>query len=362
MQFLTLATSTGRTKALPLRHIVKIGFLMPFTVRLNHHTGSFIVMEGENILDAALRQGYFIPYSCHEGLCGTCEGQIIEGKVDYYNRDDLVLDEEELAAGKTLFCSATPRSDLLIEVPGIIRPTAQTATEFTYSLLSLQALNDQVYQATLAPMETTLDYLAGQYIEICLPMDEPKPFSIANAPLGDGHIQLHIRFSNDNDYAVKLIQHLKEQKTLTFRGAFGHCLHHPEPELATVMIAGGTGFAPLKAIIEQSLSVPLAKPLTLYWTAKTRADLYLHELAEQWDRYIPNFRYVPVLTGSSIPSDWSGKRGSVYAVIHLDQPQGLDQHHVYISGPPSLTFDAFEKLAPLGVKHYHLYSDAIDYV
>lgn len=335
---------------------------MPFTVRLNHHTGSFIVIEGETILDAALRQGFFIPYSCHEGLCGTCEAQIIEGKVDYYHRDDLVLDEDELAEGKTLCCSATPRSDLLMEVPGIIRPTESTATEYTYALRSLQALNEQVYQATLAPLETTLEYLAGQYIEICLPDEEAKPFSIANAPLGDGYLQLHIRLGTDNAYALKLIQHLQEQQTLTFRGAFGHCLYHPEPSLATVMIAGGTGFAPLKAIIEQSLSVPLTQPLTLYWTAKTRADLYLHDLALQWDRYIPHFRYVPILTGPTPPSDWQGKTGSVYNVIHQDQPQGLAEHHVYISGPPSLTFDAFEKLASLGLKHYHLYSDAIDYV
>ena len=334
---------------------------MPFTVRLNHHTGSFIVMEGENILDAALRQGYFIPYSCHEGLCGTCEGTIIEGQVDYYNRDDLILDAEELAAGKTLFCSATPRSDLLVEIPGVILPSETNLPEFTYRLLSLTALNEQVYQATLAPDETTLDYLAGQYLEILLPDEEAKPFSIANAPLGDGQIQLHLRFSPDNAYSVKLIDYLRAEQSLTFRGAQGHCLYHPEPALATIMIAGGTGFAPFKAIIEQALSAPLAQPFTLYWTAKTRSDLYLHELALQWDRYIPHFRYIPVLTGAVIPADWTGKTGSVYEAIHQEEQQGLSQHHVYISGPPSLTFDAFEKLAALGLKHYHLYSDAIDY-
>lgn len=333
---------------------------MPFTVRLNHHLGSFIVMEGETILDAALRQGYFIPYSCHEGLCGTCEAQIIEGHVRYYNPDDLVLEADELAQGKTLCCSATPQSDLLLDIAGVTKPTVSVA-QFEYVLSELHTLNGQLYQATLSPTETRLEYLAGQYIEVLLPDEEAKAFSIANAPLGEGEIQLHIQCTADNLYAAKLIDHLQRERSLRFRGAQGHCLYHPEPALPAVMIAGGTGFAPLKAIIEQAVQNGLAQPLTLYWTAKTRADLYLHELAQQWDRYIPQFRYVPVLTGKQIPIDWQGATGSVYDLIQKEQ-HSLQNHHVYISGPPSLTLDAFDKLAPLGLQHHYLYSDAIDFL
>ena len=179
--------------------------------------------------------------------------------------------------------------------------------------------------------------------------------------MGDGHIQLHIRYQKDNAYAVKLIQHLRKQQSLDFYGAKGHCLYHPIPSMPTIMIAGGTGFAPLKAIIEQALSVPLTQPLTLYWTAKRFDDLYLHELALQWDRYVPHFRYVPVLTGNNIPATWMGSTGSVYRVIQQQQIT-LKNHHVYISGPFSLTQDAFTHLNPLGLAHYYLYSDAIDYL
>lgn len=334
---------------------------MPFTVRLNHHIGSFIVMEGETILDAALRQNYFIPYSCHEGLCGTCEGQIIEGRVEHYHANDIVLDADELACGKALLCSATPRSDILLEVDGITLPERDTGlTEFDYQLQSLTPLNSQLFQATLSPQETRLDYLAGQYIEVLLPDQEAKPFSIANAPLGEGEIQLHIRYQADNPYSCQLIDYLKREQRLRFRGAKGHCLYHPEPNLPTVLIAGGTGFAPLKAIIEQAVNDGLQQPWTLYWTAKTEADLYLHELATQWDRYIPNFRYVPILTGKSIPDSWTGATGSVYPNIRQQQ-HTLKDHHVYISGPPSLTYDAFEQLAALELQHYYLYSDVIDY-
>lgn len=334
---------------------------MPYTVRLNHHIGSFIVMESETILDAALRQNYFIPYSCHEGLCGTCEGQLIEGRVEHYHADDLALDEQELASGKVLLCSATPRSDLLLEVDGVTLPAADTSlAEFEYSLHSLTPLNTQLFQATLRPQETQLAYFAGQYIEVLVPGEDAKPFSIANAPLGEGEIQLHIRYQADNAYSCQLIDTLRREQRLRFRGARGHCLYHPQPEMPTVLIAGGTGFAPLKAIIEQAVNDGLTKAWTLYWTAKTLDDLYLHDLATQWDRYIPHFRYVPVLTGASIPADWSGATGSVYQHIRQQQ-HTLKDHHVYISGPPSLTYDAFEQLAALELQHYYLYSDVIDY-
>ncbi len=334
---------------------------MPFTVRLKDRIGSFIVIEGETILDAALRQDYFIPYSCHEGICGTCEGTVLEGIVTYYHADSLTLEPDELASGQALFCSATPRSDLIIDAPGIRLPANDNLSQFQYQLLNLQALNDQVFEATLMPTEITMAYLAGQYLEVLLPDEEPRPFSIANAPLGDGQIQLHLRYQSDNPYAVKLIDHLRTHQRLDFRGAKGHCLYHPVPSMPTIMIAGGTGFAPLKAIIEQALSEPLSQPLTLYWTAKNFDDLYLHELALQWDRYVPHFRYVPVLTGHTIPTSWTGKTGSVYKVIQQEQIN-LRDHHAYISGPPSLTLDAFEHLADLGLQHYYLYSDAIDYL
>lgn len=334
---------------------------MPFTVRLKNNAGSFIVMEGENILDAALRQNFFIPYSCHEGICASCEGQIIEGHVAYANQENLAIGPEEISEGIALYCSAIPQSDLLIDDAGIQLPQTISLAEYDYQVQSLTALNEQVFQAILKPTELAIEYFAGQYIEVCLPGDdEPKPFSIANAPLGEGEIQLHIRRQEDNPYSSQLIEYLQKQNILKIRGPKGHCLFHPEPAMPAILIAGGTGFAPIKAIIEEAMAHGLQQPMTLYWSGRQIEDLYLHQLALDWDRYVANFRYVPVITGDKIPSGWTGKTGSVYNAVLKDFPT-LAHHHLYIGGPPMLTFDALDAFAHAELAHYYMYSDAFDH-
>ena len=332
---------------------------MPFTIRVAHHNTSFIAHEDETILEAALRQNFDIPHSCCEGICGSCEGQVIDGFVKYDATEHLIIDDHERAAGKALFCSAKACSDLLINVHGVALPHSHTTTLARYELLELNLLSQNVYQAYFQAMDKPLHYLAGQYVEIHWPHQEPKPFSIANSPHKNGLLELHIRCQPDNEYAQQLIHWLQQEKIITVKGPYGRCFYHPEPRMPMIALAVGTGFAPIKAILEQALVSKIEHEITLFWAGKLAHDLYQISLPKAWENQFPHFRFVPILLSAKQHENWPGVYGNVLDVV-LDYYPRLDQHHIYFGGPMQLTMDALEKFSLHGAQTCYMYSDVFD--
>ena len=331
---------------------------MPFTVRFNDQNPAFIVEDQETVLDAALRQNYDFPHSCCEGICGTCSGQIIEGHVWYSTPEHLDLNEEEQKKGIALFCSAFPQSDLLISVPGLIPPPSKPPVLLPYETIELNLLSKDIYQVILRPSEQGFDYLPGQYIEIHLPNQEAKAFSIAKAPSNNQTLELHIRGQENNFYAQNLIQCLKTDQKINLSGPFGHCFYHNTPKQNSIMIAVGTGFAPLKAILETALPVS-SEPISLFWGGKSLDDFYQLELLKKWKSDYPLFSFYCVLNQTKVPDGWHGEQGDLLNCVIKNHPS-LKNHHIYISGAPELTYEALSVFEKHDAEIAYIYSDAFD--
>lgn len=334
---------------------------MHYTVHIKPSGYNINVKAGESVLTAALRQGYHFPYDCENGVCGTCKGKLLEGQVEY--TEDILpgLSEEEREAGFALFCSARPLSDLTIHVEGVVGPWQLPLKKLNYKVQSLEQLNATIYRAILLPPpEDHIAYHAGQYVEILHRDTSPHPFSIANAPLEENkQMEFHIRYQPDNPYTAELLNIIQTTGELRLKGPFGNCILRREPDYPMILVAGGTGFAPAKALIEQALKEKRQQPIFLYWGVRTTADLYLNDLVTTWVNQHPNFHYIPVLSGKNGSEKWQGRCGLVHEAVLQDHAD-LSQYHVYASGPTEMVYAVLHAFKRHGLNRALIYSDALD--
>jgi len=305
---------------------------MPHKVTIKPSNHEFTVNDGESVLDAALREGFVIAYGCRNGACGTCKGKLLDGRVDYGKYQEHALPDAEKNAGMALFCQARPLTDIAIEVREIggVRDIPIKKLPTRVHKMERVAPDVMVLRLKL-PANERLQFLAGQYVDLILTKDVRRSFSMANAPHDDAFLQLHLR-----NYGGPFSQHafgkMKEKDILRFEGPFGVFFLREESEKPVILLASGTGFAPIKAMIEHALHAGGGRPMTLYWGGRVRADLYMNELAENWRRE-NGIRYVPVLS-EALPSDnWTGRGGFVHRAVMEDFPD-LSGHQVYACGAP----------------------------
>lgn len=232
----------------------------------------------------------------------------------------------------------------------------KTVTPLLCNILSIHPLTDTIIQLSVEPVnQQRLQYQAGQYIKLLIPQQPAMPFSIANAPLGSRQLELHIRHTETNHYSQLLLTTIKHTGHLHITGPFGQCIwskaqaNHP-----IIFLAGGTGFAPIKAMIEQALSEGCTTPMHLYWVAKTRSDLYLDELPLAWSYHVPHFHYTPIL--SEPDTAWAGKIGRIYEIVKEDY-EDLLNFQVFAAGPYDMIRAAWQALALCGLKKERFRSD-----
>jgi CDP-4-dehydro-6-deoxyglucose reductase len=306
---------------------------MPHQITIKSSGHTFTVNDGETVLAGALREGLIIAYSCRSGTCGTCKGKLLEGRIDYGTYQEQAMTAAEKEAGMALFCQAKPHTDLLIEC----REIGSAAKGIQIKLLPARVVKMERVAADVMllelklPANEKLPFLAGQYIDLLLRQGIRRSFSMANAPHDDALLQLHLR-----DYGGPFSRHvfdkMKEKDILRFEGPFGTFFLREDSNKPIILVASGTGFAPIKAIIEHALHKGMKRPMTLYWGCRVRADLYLHELAEGWQRE-GKLRYVPVLSDAPASDNWNGRTGLVHRAVMEDFPD-LSGHQVYACGAP----------------------------
>jgi CDP-4-dehydro-6-deoxyglucose reductase len=306
---------------------------MPHTVTIQSSGHTFTVNDGETVLAAALREGIVIAYGCRHGVCGTCKGRLLEGTVDYGIYQAHAMSEAEKRAGMALFCQAKPLADLTIQCREIGSAVKGIQIKMLPArVVKLQRAAPDVMLLDLKlPAQERLQFLPGQYIDLLLRGGIRRSFSMANAPRDDGFLQLHLR-----DYGGPFSQHvfgvMKEKDIIRFEGPFGTFFLREDSARPIILVASGTGFAPIKAIVEHALDKGVARPMTLYWGCRVRSDLYMHELAETWHRE-GKLRYVPVLSEAPASDNWSGRTGFVHHAVMEDFPD-LSGHQVYACGAP----------------------------
>lgn len=336
---------------------------MYYNVHIKPSGHNLAVADNETVLASALRQGYQFPHECVEGVCGTCKGQLLEGEVAYDHSMLPALTDDERNAGYALFCSAKPRSDLVIHVEDVIGPEQFPIKQLVYAVKVSENLSPKMHRIILQPPANDhFDYRAGQYLEILHRDKSAKPFSITNAPLGDDkHIELHIRHLPGHAETQELLDEIQSTGKLLLRAPLGNCILRHEPPHPIILLAGGTGFAPFKALIEQALAEGLQRPLYLYWGARTFEDLYLHDLVSRWANYVPEFHYIPVLSESLASDHWLGRTGLVHDAVLTDH-SNLAQFHVYASGPIEMVYAALHTFQQHGLQRHLMYSDIFEYM
>ena len=295
---------------------------------------SFHVDDGESVLEAALREGFILPYGCRNGACGSCKGKVITGTVDHGNSQLTALPASDRASGMALFCQARPCSDLIIECREIGAAKDIPVKILPCRVQTVELIAADVMRIRLRlPAAERLQFLAGQYIDILLKDGTRRSLSMANPPHDDGLLELHLR-NYGGSFSEHVFTRMKEKDILRFEGPLGTFFLHEDSDKPIVLVAGGTGFAPIKAIIEHAIHNKIGRPMTLYRGARRAADLYLNELPEQWQRD-HGINYIPVLS-DALPEDrWTGRCGLVHHAVMKDLPD-LSGYDVYACGAPAM--------------------------
>ena len=318
----------------------------------------FTANEGETILDAALRNGYAISYGCRDGACSTCKGRVLEGEVDYGSYEETALTEADKRLGMALFCQARPRGDIVIECREVEAVKDIRIKTLPCRVQKMQrAAADIMILHLILPASERLQFLAGQYISVLLKDGTRRDLSMANAPHDDEFVQLHLR-NYGGPFSVHVFTRMKERDILRIEGPFGTFFLREDSNKPIILLASGTGFAPVKAIIEHALHIRNPRPMVMYWGARVRADLYMNELPERWASEHSNFKYVPVLS-EPLPEDrWNGRTGLVHEAAMRDIPD-MSGHQVYACGAPVMVEAAHRDFtSQCGLPEEEFFSDA----
>ncbi len=335
---------------------------MPYHVVLRPSGHEFQVAENESVLDVALREkGAVLPYGCRNGTCGSCMGKILAGEIVYPADRPPGLSEREQAEGKALLCQARPQSDLVIEAREI-----KTGGDIAVKILPCRVerrelLAPDVMRLYLRlPSVERLQFLAGQYVDILLADGRRRSFSLANPPHADDLLELHVRRVPGGFFTDYVFDKMKEKALLRFQGPLGTFFLREDSPRPIILIGGGTGFAPLKGILEHAFHIGLGRPLHLYWGARAKVDIYLDGLPRRWEAEHPNFRYTPVLSEPRPEDGWGGRTGWVHEAVAADYPD-LSGHEVYMSGPPPMIRAAKPAFAARGLPEERLYYDSFEF-
>ncbi len=334
---------------------------MSYKITLQASGHTFDVNKDEFILDAALRQGINFPYGCRSGSCGTCLGNLISGELEYPEGLPITLMEHEHQAGKAIFCTSIAKSDLVIDVKEITSVVDAEIKMLPARVASLQKLSDDVIEMKLdLPANEQFAFRAGQYIEFILRDKSRRAFSLANAPSNNEFLELHLKLVAGGKFTEHVFHEMKEKALVRIEGPFGSFSIRETANLPILLIAGGTGFAPLKAMLEQLIKENDSRPVTLYWGAKNIADLYHHKLVLSWLKQHPSLRYTPVLSGTGNNPSWHGRKGFVHNAV-ISDIKNLADFDVYMAGPPAMVNATKKALLEKGLPEDQLLFDSFEF-
>jgi len=309
---------------------------------------------GETILEAGLRAEIPLAYDCRSGGCGVCVCTVLNGKFEHGPYQPAVLTEAMRAKGMALMCCAVPLEDLELEVDDL---APLERNEFVGTVVEMQRLAPEVMRVMVqAPPGQPDDFLAGQYLNVVLEDGEKRAFSFANPPHEKGLIELHVRLIPGGRFTTHVFEGMKVGDPIRLEGPIGRFTLR-ESERPILFLAGATGFAPVKSIIEDAFHRGITRPMRLYWGVRKPSDLYLKELAERWEREHENFSFVPVISHGDADDGWTGRRGLVHEAILADFPN-LSGQELYACGSAMMIESAVPAFFAQGLDEDACFSDA----
>jgi len=334
---------------------------MSFKIKVPASGHEFFAEEDETILEAALRQGVGLPYGCRNGACGKCSGEVLSGETKYDTESLRGMAKKEYEAGKTLFCQARAVSDLEIKVREIVKSADIEIKTLPCRVDKKVLLTHDVMKLQLKLPETErLQFMAGQYIEFLLKDGKRRAFSIANAPHDDAYIELHIRHVPDGQFGDFVFDGLKEKTLMRIEGPLGSYFLREDSQRPIILVGGGTGFAPLKGMLEHAFHIKLDRAIHLFCGVRAKRDLYMDEMVKQWLKQHPNLKYTAVLSDPQEEDNWQGEIGFVHESVVRHYPD-LSGYDVYLSGPPPMVKAGMELFYERGLPETQIYSDSFEY-
>lgn len=331
-------------------------------VKLFRSTREFETTAEEAVLDAALRAGLKMPHRCLAGNCGACRARLLEGAVGYPDGRPLGLSDTETADGFVLLCRARARSDLVLETlePGIAGALGIKRLPCRVERTERLAHDVMGLFLRLPPAES-FDFQPGQYIDVLLSRGRRRSFSIASPPHDARPLELHVRRAPGGEFSEQVFAEEMRGAVLHLEGPSGRSVYRESSAAEAppmLLLGGGTGLAPLKSILRHVLEQGPTRRMTLYWGVRTERDLYAHTFLEETARRDTRLRYVPVLSEPS--AAWSGRRGMVHEAV-LAEVDGLEQHEIYVSGPPQMIAAVRRDFTSRGVPESAMSFDSFDY-
>jgi CDP-4-dehydro-6-deoxyglucose reductase, E3 len=334
---------------------------MTFSISVQPSGRQFDAQSGEAILAAGIRQGIGLPYGCKDGACGSCKCKLVSGSVTHGPHQEKALSVAEEAAGYILACCGVAQSDVVIESRQVTEAGAFPIKKMPVRVVSLErASHDVIVMKLQLPAADTFQFHAGQYVEFLLRDGDRRSYSMANAPHTQSagpQVELHIRHMPGGKFTDHVFGAMKEKDILRVEGPYGSFFLREDSDKPMVLLASGTGFAPIKAIIEHMRHKGIARPATLYWGGRRPADLYQSAWVEEQLAAMPNLRYVPVISDALAEDAWSGRSGFVHRAVLQDTPD-LSGHEVYACGAPIVIESAKRDYLAAGLPEEAFYADS----
>ncbi|MES2361667.1 MAG: CDP-6-deoxy-delta-3,4-glucoseen reductase [Pseudomonadota bacterium] len=334
---------------------------MSFTVTVQPSGRTFIAQTDEALLAAAIRQGIGMPYGCKDGACGSCKCKKLEGSITQGPHQLKALSAEEAANGFILTCCAVANTDLVLESRQVTDESAFPIKKMPVRVNSLAKASHDVMTVRLQlPAADVFKYHAGQYVEFLLRDGDRRAYSMGTAPhtqLENPGVELHIRHMPGGKFTEHVFSAMKEKEILRIEGPFGSFYLREDSDKPMVLLASGTGFAPIKAIIEHMHFKGITRPAVLYWGGRRPADLYMNDWVLGRVAEMPNLRYVPVVS-DALPEDaWTGRTGFVHSAV-LQDIADLSGHQVYACGAPIVVDSAQTAYTAAGLPEDEFYADS----
>ena len=337
---------------------------MAFNISVLPSGRSFEADAGETMLVAGIRQGVGLPYGCKDGACGSCKCKKLAGTVVHGPHQEKALSAQEEADGYVLTCCGTATSDVVLESRQVTHAGAFPIKKMPARVAQLERLSHDVMRVKLQlPAADVMEFHAGQYIEFILRDGARRSYSMANAPhrlleSGAPMVDLHIRHMPGGKFTDHVFGAMKEKEILRIEGPYGSFYLRDDSPKPIVMLASGTGFAPVKAILEHMQFMGITRDVVLYWGGRRPHDLYLDAWVREQQAAMPHLRYVPVVSDALPEDGWTGRTGFVHQAVLQDLPD-LSGHQVYACGAPIVVDSArkdFTERAALPEEEF--YADA----
>lgn len=334
---------------------------MTFQITVQPSGRSFVANADETLLTAGIRQGIGLPYGCKDGACGSCKCKKLSGQVTHSAYQPKALSDDELAAGYVLTCCASANSDVVLESRQVTDESAYPIKKLPVRVSALERASADVMVVTLQlPANDTFKYHAGQYVEFLLRDGSRRSYSMASAP----HLQadkpmmeLHIRHMPGGKFTDHVFGGMKEKEILRIEGPYGSFFLREDSDKPIVLLASGTGFAPIKAILQHMQHQGITRPVALYWGGRRPADLYQSAWLEAQCAAMPHLRYVPVVSNAQPEDQWTGRTGFVHQAVLQDTPD-LSGHQVYACGAPVVVASAQRDYLAAGLPDEEFFADA----